>query len=90
MTGCENSLALKSRFCEEAFKFISLPVDVQDLFSWEEICTHWRGEYAYNAERAQQIERGVEESCKDRSVKRAILRKKYHGERDLLFILDNL
>lgn len=90
MTGCENSLALKSRFCEEAFKFISLPADVQDIFSWEETCTHWRGESAYNAERAQQIERGVEESCKDRSAKRAILRKKYHGERDILFVLDNL
>jgi len=90
MAGCESSRALKDRFCEEAFKFISLPADVQDLFSWEESCTHWRGEPAFDAERAKQIERGVEESCKDRSAKRATLRKKYQGERDILFVLDNL
>lgn len=90
MAGCESSPALKYRFCEEAFKFISLPADVQDLFNGEEICTHWRGEPAYDAERAKQIERGVEESCKDRSAKRAALRKKYQGERDILFVLDNL
>ena len=90
MAGCESSPALKDRFCEEAFKFISLPADVQDLFNGEEICTHWRGEPAYDAERAKQIESGVEESCKDRSAKRATLRKKYQGERDILFVLDNL
>lgn len=90
MAGCESSAALKDRFCEEAFKFISLPADVQDMFNGEEICTHWRGEPAYDAERAKQIERGIEESCKDRSVKRASLKKKYQGEQDILFVLDNL
>lgn len=90
MAGCESSWALKDRFCEVAFKFISLPDDVQDLFSWEESCTHWSGEPAFDAERAKEIERGVEESCKDRSAERATLRKKYQGERDILFVLDNL
>lgn len=90
MAGCESSPALKDRFCEEAFKFISLPADVQHVFNGEEICTHWRGEPAYDAERAKQIERGIEESCKDRSVKRASLKKKYQGDRDILFVLDNL
>jgi len=90
MTGCESSPALKDRFCEEAFKFISLPADVQDLFNGEEICTHWRGEPAYDAERAKQIESGAEESCKDRSAKRSALRKKYQGDRDILFVIKNL
>ena len=90
MAGCESSTARKDRFCEEAFKFISLPADVQDLFNGEEICMHWRGEPAYDAERAKQIEKGVEENCKDRSAKRTALRKKYQGERDILFVLDNL
>ncbi len=90
IAGCESRLAPKFRFCEEAFKFISLPADVQDLFNGEEICMHWRGEPAYDTERSKQIERGVEESCKDRSAKRAALRKKYQGERDILFVLENL
>lgn len=87
---CESSQTLKDRFCEEAFKLISLPADVQDLLSWEETCTHWRGELAFNAERAKQIKMGIEESCKDRSAQRATLRKKYQRERDILFVLDNL
>ncbi len=90
MSGCEKSPTLRYRFCEEAFKFISLPPDVQRYFDWEQSCIHWRGEDAFDVERAKEIEKAIEESCKDRSVERASLRTKYQANPDIVFVIDNL
>lgn len=90
MYGCAKGHDLRFRFCEEAFKFISLPSDVQHYFDAEESCTHWRGEYPFDDDRAKEIKDAIEASCKDRSTERTSLRKKYQANPDIVFVLDNL
>lgn len=87
--GCGRKASEAILFCGEAFKLVEIPRDVRRYLDGEKACAHWAGEEAYDQRRGQQIQRGVETSCRDRHSQVPRLKNKYANDPDALFVLEN-
>lgn len=60
------------------------PSEISDFIVKYSNCNHWRGEEAYNTERALQIKNGINENCPDIKPIEAALAEKYKGAPKLI------
>jgi hypothetical protein len=61
----------------------ALPPDAADYVSRYRQCIHWRGEDAYDAARAKDIQKGIEKSCSDLEERKEVIGRKYpHGSKE--------